>query len=635
IAGVVLAVPGIAAGVAYGGTPDPCPRPSVRSLGWDDAARTTVLAAYEASGLADAETARDTVIARMDGAMTELADARVSACEATHVQHAQSEAMLDLRMLCLQRTSDRVSGLVRAIEAADADGLDRLVDAVEGLPSPSVCGPEQLVGAATMPATAELAAEVTEARAAIADARASHELGDDRRAKQQLDALEPRVLALQHPPLLAELRLTQGIVAKYFGEPTDAAALLLEAAELAEGSRSDLLAAEIWDGLTFLAHEELSVAEVDAWLPRARAAVTRLGSPPYMRTSIELHEAKLAMRNDDLGRAQTLLEEVVRQRDEQGLPLERAKALEALVHLHRLRDEPQRALERLEQIEGIQRQQLGPRHVKVGDTAYNRGTILVTLGRWNEARSSLETAMEIWTERYGPQYLDLALIHIAMQPIELNAGTVDAALRHAEDALRIRRAHLPEGHPEVANAHMAVGIAHMFRGEPGAALRAYTTAEQGLRAASGDDDVMVALAQANLAEAELATGRVAEAREHVDSATEVLQRFIPSHPSTALPLKIRGKLALLEGDATAAVGHLQQALARLESADTVDPLEHGDVLLTLGAALDAAGRHAQAQQQFAAAERIYEAGSGDVCERGLARARKLRTEPPLSRKERR
>ncbi|MEX1363974.1 MAG: serine/threonine-protein kinase, partial [Nannocystaceae bacterium] len=32
IAGVVLAVPGIAAGVAYGGTPDPCPRPSVRSL---------------------------------------------------------------------------------------------------------------------------------------------------------------------------------------------------------------------------------------------------------------------------------------------------------------------------------------------------------------------------------------------------------------------------------------------------------------------------------------------------------------------------------------------------------------------------------------------------------------------------
>ncbi|MCH9680963.1 MAG: serine/threonine-protein kinase [Deltaproteobacteria bacterium] len=611
----------VAAAAVWTPSADPCPRPSPQSLGWGEDARSSMLDTFDAN--ADVEGRGEVMARRLDTITADLAARRVATCEATRVAHAQSDEMLDRRMMCMDRTSDRIRGLVVAIADADADGLERVGEAIDALPDPASCNAAALIGLTEHPETPELAASVAQLRAQLAEASAIHDLGDDRRAQRRLEVLRDEVIGLDHAPLTAELALVEGVLARHLGDPVGASKHLLVGAELAEGSRADLLAAQLWDALTFLALEDLSSREVEAWLPRARAAVRRIGSPPRWTTTVGLHEAKAAMQANALDDARAKLLDVVEQRRTQGRPLDLARALEALVHLHRLRDEPDAALARLGEIQSLYGEHLGPRHRKVADTAYNLGTILLALGRPDAARASLDEAAAIWAERYGPSHLDLALVHIALQSVEVSSGSLSAARHHAEEALRIRRLHLPDDHPDLAYAHMVLGVTLMLAEEAEAAARAYTRAWDGLRAASGPEDVMANLARANLAEAELAAGRTEAARAHAEASARVLREALGEHPSIALPLKVLGLLALHDGDQVFAVEQFDEALERLAGAQTVDPIEQGDVHLALARALAAGGRVEAARAHTREVETIHGASRADVARRQLERAHRM------------
>ncbi len=619
--GGLAVVGGAAALVVATQPPDPCPLPSNDTLGWGAEDRARVDEGLRNTGLVYAGTTAQAVLEKLDERVGTLAQAQQQTCEATHLRHVQSEDLLDQRMFCLEGIAGRLHGVVDALAQADAEAVDHAVAVVEQLPRSQMCTAETTVYGMAPPASPEQAVAVTEGRSRLAATRATFELGDAPRAHEELSSLQATIEAVAYTPLTAELRDLQGRVAQRMGDPVAAAQLLIQAGELADGSRHDVLAAEIWNKLTLIGYRDLTPQDAARWLPHARAAVHRIGSPPRLRTTISRHEGHLAIHQGQLERARALLTEVLEQRRTQGDPLAIASAAGSLASLYKLIDEPVATLALHKQQRRIYAQHLGFTHPRMAEAEYNLGATLVALGREQEARMHLESALTLWTERYGPHHLDLALVHIALQQVEQTVGTVDQMLHHAVEARRIRRASLPADHIHVAEAEMVVGMSRLFRGDLVEATEAYRTAWEGLRATLGDDDPRSALARANLAEALLLLGRHDEAEAHAKAAWRVLQGKLPDHPASANTLKVLGQLALATGDLTAASTDLRRALELVESADTELPLERGDIMLSLSRALAASNRLDAARTMASAAEHAFARSPGEVAQHGATRAR--------------
>src|SRR5690606_22621538 len=83
---------------------------------WNDARKDAIAQAFAATDLAYAEDARTRVQAAFDDRAQAWSAMRRDACEATLVRHEQSDALLDLRMRCLDRHAEELGALVSAFE---------------------------------------------------------------------------------------------------------------------------------------------------------------------------------------------------------------------------------------------------------------------------------------------------------------------------------------------------------------------------------------------------------------------------------------------------------------------------------------------------------------------------------------
>jgi hypothetical protein len=226
------------------------------------------------------------------------------ACEATHVRGEQSEALLDLRMQCLDERRRQADELARIL-AGDRELGDKAAQAVAALPAVSDCAD---VAALERPRRAPAAAqaELEEPRNLVARARAELDASKCTQARDHAAEAVKRTRALDAPALTARALLVSARAQICLGALSASRGELVEAAVLAAHAHDET-------GLTYIASQAVQVdaqqADFDdaaAWAALGDDAAARAGGDPRAEAEHLYGRAILEWRRDHLDAAAAL-----------------------------------------------------------------------------------------------------------------------------------------------------------------------------------------------------------------------------------------------------------------------------------------------------------------------------------------
>lgn len=241
-----------ALGVAYGATQqgledhrpmcDGGPREIAQV--WNAERKSAIEQAILGVGSPYAKEAWQRVAAGLDSYSTAWADMRRDAC-LTNQQGDQSDAMLDLRMVCLDRRRDAMDEALNVLAETDEKTLGKTVDVVQKLPRVDFCADtEALLAEVSPPEDPEVRAQVEDLRSRLERVRALQHAGRYEDAANLAQSLAGEAEGLLYPPVHAEALLTEGRVRMNLDPTIEAIPLLARATSIGFRSGTDLIALE-------------------------------------------------------------------------------------------------------------------------------------------------------------------------------------------------------------------------------------------------------------------------------------------------------------------------------------------------------------------------------------------------------
>jgi hypothetical protein len=221
---------------------------------WNAERRRTVSSAILASGGPGSAGAARVVEGVLDRYAQGWAAMRREACEATHVAHEQSEALLDARMRCLDARLEELRRLTQLLSTPDEALHTSAPRAVYSLSSLRRCADaEALLSPVPPPADPSARAEVERLRLALAEVKAMTALGRYRESEELAADLAARTRPLGYAPLDAEVLEVWGELLELTADYPRAADTLREALRAAESGRDRQLAARVLTRLDWVA----------------------------------------------------------------------------------------------------------------------------------------------------------------------------------------------------------------------------------------------------------------------------------------------------------------------------------------------------------------------------------------------
>jgi len=176
---------------------------------WDDQARESIRTAFKATEAPFAIAMAGETVAALDEVGREHAQLRREVCEATRVEATQSEALLDLRMRCLDSRRRRFESLISVLSAATVETAAKALSAIDKLPTAAEC-PEISLSQQYAAPSRESRAEVERLQQIVARASAEGTAGATARALELLEGEVLAVEALDYLPLNVEFYLELG-----------------------------------------------------------------------------------------------------------------------------------------------------------------------------------------------------------------------------------------------------------------------------------------------------------------------------------------------------------------------------------------------------------------------------------------
>jgi len=597
---------------------------------WNDAARARLDGAFAASARPHAAATRDRVRASLDRYAAGLGDARVAACEATHVRGEQSAAALDRRMACLDRRGGAMSALIAVLGGRrDETVIDGAQESVLALPDPAACA--AAATAAIEPPAPSIAAQVAATRTAMAGAEALLATGQFDAAATALAPVVETARRLRYPPLLAE---TLALSARLAQERGDGAAFEAHqaAAQAAAAAGDDVRIATASVRQLEILGKDLSKPQTALErLPLAEVAVTRAGSAElreYLLVSRSGIHLALADYDDalaDIVAARTAIEDrlgpgsfalgrvLLRQatilyemdRAAEGIDLERralalwtetlgpehpkvSLALNNLaISLDRAGeyDEARRVLDRAL---AIKERTFGRDSASVAYTLQNLGMVAAHQGRLHDAIDLAERALAIREKVLGPEHPLVAVTLANLANAHINLGEAKIALPQLQRALTIQVAANGPSHPSVAAVKGPMAMALHQLGRDREALAAAQEVLAIREAALGPDHALVARALDSIGEIQIALGHQAVGCAAFTRAIAILDKAHSDDIGLVSPLEAHARCELSAGRASAAVAAAERAIAIGEAAGK-DPVLIAQVEFVLARALWAAG----------------------------------------------
>jgi tetratricopeptide (TPR) repeat protein len=445
---------------------------------WDEAARTQVTQALLATQKPDAADVASRVTRMLDGYARNWVETSTEACRATRVRGEQTEALLSLRVVCLERRLKDVKAVTGVLATADAELLGKAADTVAQLPSLASCADVVALSQVTPPPdTPQARAEIDRISSLLAEAKALNDAG---RYKKGLEAAAPAVQAastLGYQPLHAEALFWRGWLEARSGSRDVGAQHLTETLWAALAARNDEVLARAATKLVFAAAAWQGKPDVALqWSDLGKAALVRMGGNEDIESELF----------NNLG----------------VMYAQQGRNAEALASL-------QRALQLAERA-------LGPEHSRRANILGNLGNLYNLEGQHPEAAKVLADGLALRERLSGPDHPLTGAVHEALAKTQLFLRDYPKAQTHARRSLDIQSASLGPEHPQLASIWHVVGQSYKEAGQCQEALSPYQKALAILEKTLGKNHVDVSSTLNDVAQCYLELGEPAQAVSHFE-----------------------------------------------------------------------------------------------------------------------
>jgi tetratricopeptide (TPR) repeat protein len=623
---------GVVAAIELAGAPDeePCSSgPAELAAVWNDERRASIAASFDATGLSYAAETRE----RLEVALDTYGEAWVAmhrdACLAT-ADGVQSAELLDRRMACLSDRLGQFDAWTRVLGEADAELVQRAVEATAHLDPIDRCADvDALEAQFAAPADPAIATEVDRLRAELDRVFALEVAGRWDDALTDVEPLLERALALDYPPLHAEVQLRAGALHERKGNYQRAETLLADAYWQAAGIKHERVAAHAAGLMVLVVGHDLGrPKDAEIWERQGRAAVQRVGAGGNEEVELLGNLGVVAVDQGEYERAIALHREALELRRANegersagvGLSLQNLGAAQ-----YKMGDYTA-CLQTQQQAHAILAEALGPRHPKTATPLLNLGAAAFSLGRLDEAQEHYLAALSIMEEALGSTHARVADVLHNLSLVERRQGRYDVALEHAQRALTVFELALGEDHPRVGASLGSLGNIHYVQGDYAAAQAQFEKAlAQRLRSV-GPDHPETAYCHENLGNVFYMLGDLAQARVHYERALQIREAALPDdHPDTALALhNLAGVLGEVGESDAARDGYARALTIRRTTLPPTHP-RIASSLVGLGRALTDLDRPREAVPAIEEALQIYgeEGDPAELAEARFALARAL------------
>ena len=565
---------------------------------WDDERKPRVRDAIVATELVYAPATWTRVERGLDDYAEGWVEAHTDACEATSVRHEQSEAQMEQRMRCLDRSKRRLRAAIDQLQTADATVVEHAVNVVSNLPDPTQCEALDELGLQPLPpADPTTAAKVSELEQVLIEARARAQSGRYPRALKLVEQALTVAERIGYEPLSASAHLQLGRLQRRTGALDDAVATLERAYVQAVASGMTSVAAEATNELVHVQGMELNHLEQGRrWVLHADALSQALGTADA-RADFMSEAAGVAMRHNELAEARALLEEALKLRRERH-GAEHLSVVSTLDNLQSVASADGRfdeAAARGREVVAAYEALLGPRHPDVGDALIGLSLALWRKGDLEEAEAAARRAEEILEASLGREHS-----HVAMA-VDMR-GTVALARREYDDARRfydqtrtIREAVLGPRDPMLASTIRNLGMVALRQGQLDEARAHFDRALAMFEATLGPEHLETAMTHNNLGLVYKSRGKLEDARAEYQRGLQVAEATLgPDHPTVAYGLINLATLASMEGNGDEALALYRRARTIREAAHGDEALEVLELDMAIAVVLTDLGRHRDA-----------------------------------------
>ena len=616
---------------------DPCPPASDRVAGiWAGPVREKVRAAFLATGAARAAAVFERVDRTLEHRLGSWVGAHREACRATRVRGEQSEALLDLRMQCLERARRQIAALPGLWQ--EKVSLDDAVKAALTVGELEACeNTDALTAAAPPPRDPEVRRKVEALKRTLDRVAALQRAGQVDVGLSLGREAVTEARRLGYAPLLAEALHRDGQMEIDLGERENGLALLHEAYHAASEAHDDVRAATIMRlALYYSALDSKHFAEVDVLWKVAEAAVARVANHDDLTADllgtegvVLSQQGKRVEAIERLRRALALKEKLHGANDFQVYA-----AANNLAAVMLDSDSVEEALALNQRVRTLLEQTLGPEHPQVATSLQNQALILFQMGDYAGASRSAERGLEMRRKIYPADHpaiatglRNLAIVRQAqyrddeatelLERAERIAGGAPvpdpwtlAVIREDLAELALRRGDAPLARRILADLHrdqgdngdgevgrsITRGALELHDGKPAAARAAYQRALDISREHGEADPLEVAAALSGLGEVELFEGKTGAAIASFERATQPIEKRPRgrTHPFLVPILTDLGRARLRAGQPGQAIQVLDRAIAIADADRSSARTPAGRARFALAEALWTSGDRARA-----------------------------------------
>jgi tetratricopeptide (TPR) repeat protein len=410
---------------------------------WDDATRRALKERVLATGAPAAEATFERLARIFDTYAHDWVVHRTEACEATRIRGEQSDAMLSLRMDCLDRRLRAFDGLRRVLETADAAMVSKAIEGAVALAPLSACEGVELRAHPSSAPSANRAA-VQGIRDQLNEATALADVGRPADAEVLAQRMLADARALKEVGLEAEIETLIARTLVERGDYATAERAFYVALNLGEASGDDPQRAHLYAQLAQNCARQGRTEEAQRQLDLGLAVVERMGGS--------------ALSESELVNVSVLVAHSAFKFDQ---------ALEYST----------RALALAEQV-------FGPDSPRMAPFLNGHANALVGVGRGDDALAVERRLLELCQRTYGPEAPATILAKHNIGVLLLDLGRTVDAEKELRAAALARERMFPD-HPHTASALA-------FLGDAERRLGALKPSEEHLRRAKGLADKLVA-----------------------------------------------------------------------------------------------------------------------------------------------
>jgi tRNA A-37 threonylcarbamoyl transferase component Bud32/tetratricopeptide (TPR) repeat protein len=439
---------------------------------WSPDHRARMAARFAQVSGAEGEAQVERTAAALDRYAAEWAAMHQEACRATRLRGEQSEAVLALRMSCLDRRRKELRSLTSLLVAADAAAVKQSVDAALALSTIRPCADvSALTELQPVPEDPAARAQVEALSAELAEVNALRIAGQYALALERAARAAEQAKALRYRPLEAEALYYRGLLEERTGKARESERTLVAAGLAAEAARDDSLRIRIAARLLYVASQQNRFDEGRAWEAAGRAVLERVGGNPELEGELLNNAAALLMEE---GRGQEAAESYRRAfqlldaelgKDSIRRVLTLGNLAAALLNLDRA-DEAVPMLR--EAVAGIERLR-GPDHPTVSAPLSNLAMGLTKLRQFAPALEAADRGLAVARLRFGPDHTRVMNALDLKATVLQEAGRFDEALAVYRESLAIKERTKAAG-PHLSHSYDGIGQCLLGLGKPIEAL---------------------------------------------------------------------------------------------------------------------------------------------------------------------